>query len=130
MMDGQRSYDAATGWAVRVSVALVFVVTGLEKLPAHAASYWVHVFDAIGLGQWFRYFTGAVELVGGLLFLLPAATAVGAGLLIAAMGGAMAVHVLVFKHPADSLFPGAYLVGVVLAFARLRAARPRGAGRA
>jgi hypothetical protein len=37
------------------------------------------------------------------------------------MVGAMAVHVVVFKHPADSLFPGLYLVGVVIAYAKLRA---------
>ena len=45
-----------------------------HKLPADAASHWVRTFDAIGLGQWFRYATGIVEVAGGLLFLVPAAT--------------------------------------------------------
>jgi hypothetical protein len=97
---------------------------GLEKFPA-GPGYWVSVFDSIGLGQWFRYFTGIVEVVGGLLFLVPGVTAVGAALLAAAMIGAMVVHIVVFKQPANILFPGAYLVGVVLAFAKLRASRRR-----
>ena len=111
----------ATTWALRISVALVFAGTGLEKLPNDPTSYWVHIFADIGLGQWFRYFTGVVETVGGLLFLIPAATTVGAALLVASMVGAMTVNVIVFKHPADSLFPGLYLVGVLIAYAKLRA---------
>ena len=61
--------DRATEWAVRVSVAAIFTLTGLEKFLPGAQTYWVHVFDAIGFGQWFRYFTGAVEVAGGVLFL-------------------------------------------------------------
>jgi len=107
--------------ALRISVALVFAGTGLEKFGSDP--HWLRVFGAIGLGDWFRYFTGVVETAGGLLFLIPAATTVGALLLISAMVGAMTVHIVIFKHPADSLFPGLYLVGVLLAYAKLRAAR-------
>ena len=32
---------------------------------------WVGLFRQIGLGQWFRYFTGAVEILGGVLVLVP-----------------------------------------------------------
>ena len=99
----------------------MFAVTGLEKLTGASATYWARTFDTIGLGQWFRYFTGVVEIVGGLLFLLPPATVVGAGLLAATMLGAMTVHVFVFEQPANILFPGVYLAGVVLAFVKLRA---------
>lgn len=120
------SYDSTTNWALRLSVAVVFVLTGIDKFSA-AESHWIHVFDAIGFGQWFRYFTGVVEVVGGLLFLVPSATAIGAALLVATMVGAMMVQVLVFRHPADSIFPGAYLVGVAIAFAKLRSTQRRGA---
>ncbi len=111
---------SATRLALRISVALVFAGTGLEKFSSDPTSYWVHVFADIGLGQWFRYFTGVVETLGGLLFLIPRATTLGAALLVASMVGAMVVHIAVFKHPADSLFPGLYLVGVVIAYAKLR----------
>jgi putative oxidoreductase len=119
----QNKSDPATSWALRISVAVVFSLVGAEKFSSAPGSYWVHVFDAIGLGQWFRYFTGIVEMVGGLLFLIPMATPVGAAMLIATMCGAMLVHLLVFRHPADSIFPGLYLVGIVLAFAKLRSMR-------
>jgi uncharacterized membrane protein YphA (DoxX/SURF4 family) len=123
MKRDQADSTSATRLALRISVALVFAGTGLEKFSSDPTSYWVHVFAAIGLGQWFRYFTGVVETVGGLLFLVPRATTLGAALLIASMVGAMVVHVVVFKHPADSFFPGLYLVGVVIAYAKLRVSR-------
>ena len=117
----QQQSDPATSWALRISVALVFSLVGLDKLVPRFSSSWVHTFDEIGLGQWFRYLTGIVELGGGLLFLIPAATTVGAVMLIATMCGAMIVQAFVFKHPANAIFPGAYLLGVILAFAKLRA---------
>jgi len=129
MRDDESSTVSAMTWALRISVALVFAGTGLEKFSADPTSYWVHVFANIGLGQRFRYFTGIVETLGGLLFLIPRATTVGAALLVASMVGAMTVHIFVFKHPADSLFPGVYLVGVVVAYARLRTPRRAAMGR-
>jgi len=119
----QKKSDPATSWALRISVAVVFCLVGFEKFSSNPASYWVHVFDAIGLGQRFRYFTGIVEMVGGLLFLIPAATTIGAAMLIATMCGAMIVHLFVFRHPDDSIFPGLYLIGIDLVFAKLRGMR-------
>ena len=115
--------DRATEWAVRVSVAAIFTLTGLEKFLPGAQTYWVHVFDAIGFGQWFRYFTGAVEVAGGVLFLVPRATTIGAAVLTATMAGAMATQAIPLKHPANSILPGLYLAGVVVAFLKLRSAR-------
>jgi uncharacterized membrane protein YphA (DoxX/SURF4 family) len=109
--------------ALRISVALVFAVTGLDKLGHDP--HWIHVFTVIGFGQWFRYATGVIELLGGLLFLVPATTSAGAALLIASMSGAMTVQITVLKHPADSLYPGIYLAWVLLAYAKLRRTRAR-----
>jgi putative oxidoreductase len=118
VIENRSKPDQTTAWVLRICVAVVFSITGLEKFAS--SSSWVQTFDAIGLGQWFRYFTGVVELLGGLLFLVPPATVVGGFLLIASMVGAMVVQAFVFKQPAASLFPGAYLLGVVLAFATIR----------
>jgi putative oxidoreductase len=104
--------------ATRIAVAFTFTLTGMDKFLVSA--YWTQVFAAIGLGQWFRYFTGIVEIFGGLLFLVPATTTFGAVLLIATMIGAMCTQAFVFKWPADSLFPAIYLVGVVIAYLILR----------
>ena len=117
----QDAPDPATLWGLRIGVAAVFALTGAEKFASNAP-YWSGVFNAIGFGGWFRYFTGGVEMLGGLLFLVPRATTAGAAILIATMLGAVGVQFVVFHRPADALFPGAYLVGVILAFSKLHAA--------
>src|SRR5262249_14889903 len=118
-MIGQRPSGSDPGIrvATRIAVALAFTVTGIDKF---FVSYWTQVFAVIGVGQWFRYFTGVVEIVGGLFFLAPATTTLGAALLIPTMIGAMTTQVVVFKRPADSLFPAIYLVGVIVAYSILR----------
>ena len=118
--------DPATNFAIRISVALVFGVTGLDKFLQ--SPEWDQVFKAIGWGDWFRYFTGIVEMDGGLMFLLPATTTVGASLLAATMIGAMTFHIAVLRQPANILFPGAYLVGVLLAYHMLRSKEPHSNG--
>ena len=110
--------DKATEFAIRISVALVFFITGLDKFLQ--SPEWDEVFRLIGWGNWFRYFTGIVEMTGGLMFLLPATTIFGAVLLTAAMIGAMTFHIVVLRKPGNILFPGAYLVGVLLAYQALR----------
>lgn len=120
MLRPQQS-DAGITIATRIAVAFTFALTGMDKFLVSA--YWTQVFAAIGLGQWFRYCTGIVEIVGGLLFLVPATTTLGGVLLIATMIGAMCTQAFVFKRPADSLFPAIYLAGVVAAYAILRPVR-------
>ena len=97
----------------------MFSLVGLDKLVPQLSAPWIQTFNAIGIGQWFRYCTGLIELAGGLLFLVPRATIVGAALLIATMCGAMFVQAFVLGHPGDALFPGLYLIAVVLASAKL-----------
>lgn len=56
---------------------------------------WVPLFGRIGLGQWFRYTTGIVEVGAGILLLIPQATWVAVALLTCTMIGALMVHVFV-----------------------------------
>lgn len=79
-------------WALRLFLALVFVAAGLDKFMG---PMWVRVFNDIGFGQWFRYFTGVVEVLGGVLLLVPRATPVAVPLLVCTMAGAILVHVTV-----------------------------------
>src|SRR5687768_13517610 len=81
-------------WVVRGILAMLFVYVGAVKLPGDPRSMWVNLFSEIGLGQWFRYFTAVVEIAGGLLLLVPAATPAAVFLLASAMVGALVVHVL------------------------------------
>ena len=112
--------DSATAIAVRISLALVFVLTGIDKVATGSQPHWVHIFAEIGIGQWFRYATASIEIIGGLLCLIPLTTTLGLAMLACTMLGAMSVHVFIFHHPADALFPGAYLAGVILAYLKLR----------
>ena len=104
---------------IRIAAGLVFVVFGAEKFSLR--SQWVDFFRQVGAGDWFRYFTGVVEVLGGLLLLVPRTATAGLALLCCTMAGAMIVVGFVLGHPADMLFPGVFLVGlIVLAWNRRR----------
>jgi putative oxidoreductase len=79
-------------WALRVLLAVAFVAAGLDKFMG---PMWVRVFNEIGFGQWFRYFTGVVEVLGGVLLLVPRATPVAIPMLVCTMAGAILVHLTV-----------------------------------
>jgi uncharacterized membrane protein YphA (DoxX/SURF4 family) len=122
-MDDQSPEDRVAGWALRFAVAVIFVVTGLEKFSSSPTSYWIGLFEEIGLGQWFRVATGVIEILGGVLFLFPPLTLAAAGILVMTMLGAVAVHVFVFKHPGNAFIPAAYLIGVLLVTGKVRGGR-------
>jgi uncharacterized membrane protein YphA (DoxX/SURF4 family) len=64
----------------------------------------IALFEQIGLGQWFRYITGRLEVLGALLLLVPTTAAMGAALLAPTMVGAMATHLfLIGGSPVPSL---------------------------
>lgn len=79
-------------WVLQVAFAALFLSAGADKLAGEAAM--VQAFDAIGFGQWFRYLTGGLEVVGGVLLLLPALAGAGALLLGAVMVGAILTHLV------------------------------------
>ena len=63
----------------------------------------VSLFDAIGLGQWFRYVTGVIEVTSGIALLVPSAAIFGALLLIPTMLGAIVINL--FVVPASPVMP-------------------------
>jgi putative oxidoreductase len=73
-----------TLWVLQVVLALVFVGAGMSKLGG--APEMIVMFDDIGAGQWFRYATGTLELVGAVGLMIPRAcglAAVGLSVLMA-----------------------------------------------
>jgi hypothetical protein len=52
-------------------------------------------FNTVGLGQWFRYFTGSLELIGGLAVLIPRISVFGAILLLIVDFGAFIAQVTI-----------------------------------
>jgi putative oxidoreductase len=88
-------------WLTQVALALMFVMAGGSKLAGVPAM--VSLFDALGLGQWFRYVTGLIELTAGIALLVPSAAVFGALLLIPTMLGAIIINV--FVVPASPVMP-------------------------
>jgi putative oxidoreductase len=74
-------------------VALAFLAAGGAKLAGVQAM--IDIFNVIGLGQGFRYVTGAVEVTGAILMLIPSLAACGALLLACTMVGAVITHLTV-----------------------------------
>src|SRR5262245_24070680 len=60
-----RRLDAGV-WILRIALASIFVVVGFVKIPGSIHPMWVRLFERIGLGQWLRYLTALVEIVGGM----------------------------------------------------------------
>ncbi len=79
-------------WGVRAFLILAFAVAGVAKLTG--APQMIQVFEAIGIGQWFRYLTGAVEVIGALLLLKRATGFLGGLALAMTMICGAATHLL------------------------------------
>jgi uncharacterized membrane protein YphA (DoxX/SURF4 family) len=101
-------------WVGRAAVALAFVFIGASKFPNSPRNMWVTLFEQIGFGQWFRYFTGIVQIAGGLLLLNRRTITAGAALLICTMIGAAIVDVVVMRSPGYVLAPLS-LLGMIAA---------------
>jgi putative oxidoreductase len=86
-------WKSASLWVVRGSLALAFAGAGGAKL--YGVSMMIQEFEPIGFGQWFRYLTGALEVLGACLILAPSLAAFGGLLLIAIMIGATITHLFV-----------------------------------
>jgi uncharacterized membrane protein YphA (DoxX/SURF4 family) len=74
-------------------LALAFAAAGTAKL--YGVPMLVEEFEHIGLGQWFRYLTGTLEILGAVLIIIPSTVAFGAALLCCIMIGAIFTHVFV-----------------------------------
>ena len=83
----------------RLALGALFLYVGYTKFDGDPAGPWFGIFEQIGLGQWFRVFTGIVQTLGGaLLFFRPTLTA-GAILVGSTMLGAALVDVVVIGSP-------------------------------
>jgi putative oxidoreductase len=80
-------------WALQGLVAAAFLAAGSAKLAG--VPFMVDLFQQIGLGQWFRVVTGAVEVAGAVALLIPGLASVGALWLGGTMVGAVATHLFV-----------------------------------
>ena len=80
-------------WVLQIGAAGMFLMVGFLKLSGDAQL--VGLFQAIGLGQWFRYLTGTLEVAGAFLLLIPRTSGLGALMLAGVMVGAFLTHVFI-----------------------------------
>jgi putative oxidoreductase len=99
-----------TDWFVRGGIAVASVVLGVEKFSAH--SMWPQFFQQVGIGQWFRYFTGVVEILGGVLVLIPWTANAGLALLACTMACAALIWIFVVGPPANAIICGALFLAL------------------
>jgi putative oxidoreductase len=113
--------SAVPDLAVRVGVAALFLVIGLDKFSSSPGSHWVVVFEQIHAGKWFRYFTGVVESAAALLVLIPRAALFGLLVLCCTMLCASLIVAFVLHEPGEATFPGfLFLVIAAITWARER----------
>jgi len=100
LTEGTQSASGSTGkivnvvlWVLQIAAAGMFLMVGFLKLSGNAQL--VGLFEAIGLGQWFRYLTGTLEVAGAFLLLLPRTSGLGALMLAGVMTGAVVTHVFI-----------------------------------
>lgn len=103
--------DNLVRWILRGAVTVLFCYVGVSKFKEH--SMWIRIFDQIGLGQWFRYFTGVVQIVGGLMVIVPRTFVIGIVLLACTMLGAVIVWIGPLHAPGNAVIPGMFLIGLV-----------------
>jgi len=82
-----------TIWALTSVAAGMFLFAGALKWIG--ADIEVQLFAAIGIGQWFRYLTGALEIAGAVGLFVPALAPFAALLLAAVMTGAILTHLFI-----------------------------------
>jgi putative oxidoreductase len=105
-------------WILQILAALVFLYVGILKL--FSAPMLVQGFAIIGLGQWFRYVTGAIEVGSAVLLLTPRLAAVGAAFLTCTMIGAVIAH-LTRLHSSPAVPLVLLVVCVIIVSGRARA---------
>ena len=80
-------------WVLQLLLAAVFLIAGTTKLAG--AQMHVETFEKLGVGQWFRYFTGSIEVIAAIMIIVPRTVVVGAALLSATMIAAIETQLVV-----------------------------------
>lgn len=97
---------------MKALLVAAFVAAGLAKLAG--AQMMVETFEKVGVGQWFRYVTGLIEIGAAILLFVPNRQAYGAGLLVCTMIGAILAHLLILGPSAVPALVLGVLCAVVL----------------
>ena len=97
---------AVTVLSVLLGVGFIFMFGGSKLMPGEEM---IANFARWGYPAWFVTVTGAIEVLGGILLLMPKTRFYGAALLVATMVGAIFTHIGAGEFGALG-FPGVLLV--------------------
>ena len=103
--------------ALRLIVAFILIQTLRFKFSAHPDS--VYIFETVGLEPVGRIVIGILELIAGILLLIPKTVWIGAGLTLGLIGGAIFMHLtqlgIEVKNDGGLLFGTAVLTFILSA---------------
>ncbi|CAN5925008.1 hypothetical protein BH11MYX4_BH11MYX4_01360 [soil metagenome] len=108
-------------WVVQILLALAFIGAASGKLLGKPEM--VGLYEAIGVGQWFRHVTELLELTGAILVVVPRTKFFGAALLGTIMVGAALTHLLIL-HNAPTAPAVLFLLAAIVAWGRRAALKP------
>src|SRR5882762_9648419 len=98
-------------WVLQIGAAGMFLMVGFLKLSGNPQL--VGLFQAIGLGQWFRYLTGTLEVAGAILLLVPRISGLAALMLFGVMVGAVITHLFIVGGSAKPAIILLIVTGVI-----------------
>jgi hypothetical protein len=110
-------------FAIKAFVTVAFLAAGAAKL--YGVAMMVGTFEMIGLGQWFRYLTGVIEVGAASFLWMPVLGAIAAGALLVTMIGAIIAHLAILGPSAMPAAVLGLLAAVALYAHRHEIARPR-----
>ena len=81
-------------WVLQIGAAGIFLMVGFLKLSANEQT--VGMFEAsMGVGRWFLYLIGTLEVAGAFLLLTPRTSGLAALMLAGVMVGAIVTHLFI-----------------------------------
>ena len=110
MAEVSRKRRRITAWTLRGFIGLIFAVVGTTKLTGTGNT--IDYFTAIGWGQWFRYVTGSLDLLG--VALLFARRLAPYGALIIALSAGLATLISLTVLQGNPIWSGPVMVFVPL----------------
>ena len=115
--NGSRLIRNILAWMLTILLAIAFTFAGGVKLVNNPQM--VQEFAQVGLGQWFRYFTGILEVSGAIGLLIPSVRFWAALQIAAVMVGATLTNIAVLHLPLMARVT-AVLLALALVLAWLR----------
>ena len=111
-MAQEKKLTKITFWTLRILLAGVFLFSAFGKLSGNPMM--VQMFETIGIGQWFRYFTGSLELLGSIGLLVSSLVGLASLGLAGIMIGAIITHFTILHDGLTFLAPTTLLILLVV----------------